>query len=60
MRAKTFDCFDSLRIVLPYLWGFAVATALDYVSDVQSLFLPVMAGVAVASAGCVGLRRTGR
>lgn len=60
MRAKTFDCFNSLRVVLPCLWGFAAATALDYVIDVQSLFLPVMTGVAVVSAGCVVLRRAGR
>jgi hypothetical protein len=56
MRAKTFH----VRGVLPYLWGFAAAAALDYVIDVQALFLPVMAGVAVVSAGSVVLRRAGR
>lgn len=60
MRAKTFDCFNSARMVLPYLWGFAAAVALDHVIDIQGLFLPVMAGVAVLSAGCVVLRRMGR
>jgi hypothetical protein len=57
MRAKT--RFYSVNAVLPYLWGFAAASALDYVIDVQTLFLPVMAGAAV-SAGSVVLRRAGR
>jgi hypothetical protein len=60
MRAKTFGYCNYARIILPYLWGFAAAAALDYVIDVQMLFLPVMAGVAVVSAGFVVLRRRGR
>jgi hypothetical protein len=59
MRAKTFQCYYSVRAVLPYLWGFAAA-ALDYVIDVQTPFMPVMAGAAVVSAGSVVLRRAGR
>ena len=60
MRTKTFKYFYLVRIILPYLWGFAAAAALDYVIDVQTLFLPVIVGVAVVSAGSVVLRKTGR
>ena len=60
MRTKTFKYFYFVRIILPYLWGFAAAAALDYVIDVQTLFLPVIVGVAVVSAGSVVLRKTGR
>jgi hypothetical protein len=60
MRAKTFQCFYAARIVLPYLWGFAAAAALDYVVDVQTLFLPVLAGAAAVGATSLVLRRTGR
>jgi len=38
----------------------AAASALDYIIDVQTLFLPVMAGAAVVSAGSVVLRTAGR
>ena len=58
MRAKT--RFYSVSAVLPYLWGFAAASALDYVIDVQTLFLPCLAGAAIVSAGSVLLRREGR
>jgi hypothetical protein len=60
MRSKALQCFHSARAVLPYLWGFAAAAALDYVIDIQTLFLPVMAVVAVISAGAGVLRRAGR
>jgi hypothetical protein len=60
MRAKTFQRFYSVGAVPPYLWGFAAASALDYIIDVQTLFLPVMAGAAVVSAGSVVLRTAGR
>lgn len=60
MRTKTFQWFHSVRAVLPHLWGFAAAAALDYVIDVQTLFLPVMAGAAMASAAAVILRKAGR
>jgi len=59
MRAKTDQCFCAARKVLPYLWGFAAAAALDYVINVQTLFLTVMAAAAVVSAGSVVLRRAG-
>ena len=59
MRARTFQRFYSVRAVLPYLWGFAAAAALDYVIDVQTLFLPVTAVAAVASAASVVLQRAG-
>jgi hypothetical protein len=60
MRANTFKFFCAARTVLLYLWGFATAAALDHVFDVQTLFLPVMAGVAVVSTTSLVLRRTGR
>jgi hypothetical protein len=60
MRAKTFKFFYAARTVLPYLWGFAAAAALDHVTDVQTLLLPVMAGMAVVSATSLVLGRTGR
>ena len=60
MRAKTFQGFQSVKAVLPYLWGFAAAVALDHVIDVQTLSLPVMAVVVVVSAGSVVLRRSAR
>jgi hypothetical protein len=60
MRAITLRLLDPARTVLPYLWGFAAAAALDHVIDVQTLFLPVLAGVAVVSAASLILRRTGR
>jgi hypothetical protein len=60
MRSKTFKCFYCVRTIVPYLWGFAAAAALDYVIDVQTLFLPVMVGAAVVSVGAVVLRRAGR
>ncbi len=60
MRAKASKFFYAARTVLPYLWGFAAAAALDHAIDVQTLFLPVMAGVAVLSATSLVLRRTGR
>jgi hypothetical protein len=60
MHVKTLGCLYSARAVLPYLWGFAAAGALDYVIDVQTLFLPVMAGTVVVSAGSVILRRAVR
>jgi hypothetical protein len=60
MCAKTFQRLCALRAALPYLWGFAAAAALDYVIDVQTLFLPIMAGAAVVSASSVVLGRAGR
>lgn len=60
MRAKTFDRFSTAVTVLPYLWGFAAAAALDHVFDIQSLFLPAIAGAAVMSAACMVDRRAGR
>jgi uncharacterized membrane protein len=60
MRVKTFQRIYSVRAVLPYLWGFAAAAALGYVIDVQTLFLAIMAGAAVVSAGSVICRRAGR
>jgi hypothetical protein len=60
MRANIFERCCNVRAVLPYLWGFAAAAALDYVVDVQTLFLPVMAGVAVVSTTSLVLQRTGR
>lgn len=60
MGAKTFQCFHSVRAVLPYLWGFAAAAALDHVIDVQALSLPVIAVVVAVSAGSVILRRAAR
>jgi hypothetical protein len=58
MRTEGTPVFCSVRAVLPYLWGFAVAAAVDYVVDVQYLFLPVLAGVVVG--GCMVIRRVGR
>jgi hypothetical protein len=60
MRATTFQYFNSVKAVLPYLWGFAAAAALDRVIDVQTLFLPVLAGAAVVSGGSALLRSAGR
>jgi hypothetical protein len=60
MPAKAFEFFCAAKAVLPYLWGFAAAAALDHVIDVQTLFMPVMAGVAVVGATSLVLRRTGR
>jgi hypothetical protein len=60
MRAKAFQYLDSARAAAPYLWGFAAAAALDHVVDVETLFLPVMAGAVVASVGALLLRRAGR
>jgi len=60
MRAKTFQGFHSMRAVLPYLWGFAAAVALDHVIDVQTLSLPVIAVVVVVSAGSAVRRRAAR
>jgi hypothetical protein len=50
----------SARTILPYLWGFAAAAALDHAIDVQALFLPVLVGVAAMSAVSVVLRRRAR
>jgi hypothetical protein len=47
MRTKL---FCSARTVMPYLWGFAAASAPDYAIDVRTLFLPVLAGVTVIAA----------
>jgi hypothetical protein len=43
----------------PYLWGFAFATALDRVVDVQDLLFPVVCAT-IAIAGCVAMRRSAR
>jgi hypothetical protein len=59
MHATVFKVFHAARIVLPYLWGFAVAAALDHAIDVQTLFLPVIACVAVVNATSLVLRRIG-
>lgn len=60
MRAKTLERFIAARTVLPYLWGFAAAAALDHVIDVQTLFPPIMAGIAVVSATSLVLWKTER
>ena len=60
MRPKTLHMPSVMRAVLPYLWGVGLAVALDHVIDVQTLFLPVLAGVAVVSAGCLMLRKAQR
>lgn len=60
MSATTFDRFGQVITVLPYLWGFAAAAALDHVIDIQIFFLPTMACAAAASAGLVMRRMTGR
>lgn len=60
MRANIVDCFYPVRTIPPYLWGFAAAAALDYVVDVQTLLLPVLAGAAAVSATSLVLRSVGR
>lgn len=60
MSATTFDRFGLVITVLPYLWGFAAAAALDHVIDIQIFFLPAMACAAAVSAGLVMRRMTGR
>jgi hypothetical protein len=60
MRAKAVLCLGSVKTALPYLWGFAAAAALDYLVDVQTLFVPAVAGAAVVSAACVVIWRTRR
>ncbi len=60
MRTRILLHGSSLREIMPYLWGFAAAAALDYIIDVQTLFLPVMASAAVISMACLVLRKAGR
>lgn len=60
MRATTFDRFSTALTVLPYLWGFAAAAALDHAFDIQNLFLPAVAGAALMSVARVVNRREGR
>jgi hypothetical protein len=50
MRAIVHRSFRSARAVLPYVWGFAAAAALDYVIDIQLIFLPVVAAAIVVAA----------
>jgi hypothetical protein len=50
MRAKAHRSFRSARAVLPYVWGFAAAAALDYVIDIQLIFLPVVVAAIVLAA----------
>lgn len=59
MSATTFDRFGQVITVLPYLWGFAAAAALDHVIDIQIFLLPAVVGAAVVSAGFVMRRTTG-
>lgn len=60
MSATTFDGFRQVITILPYLWVFAAAAALDHIIDVQMFFLPAMVGAAVVSAGLVTRRTPGR
>jgi hypothetical protein len=60
MRGQTFDRFSQAVTVLPCLWVFAAAAALDRVIDIQTLFLPAMAGAALVSAFCTVSRRAER
>jgi hypothetical protein len=57
VRAKAFKVFHVARAVLPYLWGFALAAALDHVIHVQALFQPVLACAAMVNATSLVLRR---
>lgn len=50
MRHKLLLGLDLLKTARPYLWGFAAASAIDYVVDVQNLFLPFLAGAAALNA----------
>lgn len=60
MRAKTLHLVYGAKRSLPYLWGFAAAAALDYVVDVQTMFLSVLAVAAAISATSLILRRIER
>jgi hypothetical protein len=60
MRARILRHGFSLREIMPCLWGFAAAAALDYVIDVKILFLPAMAGAAAFGIASLLLRRPGR
>ena len=57
MRPKLPLNLGLLREALPYLWGFAAASAADYVVDVQNLLLPALAGAAALSASIIVTRR---
>jgi len=60
MHVRTLNGSYAVRTALPYLWGSAAAAALDYVVDIRTLFLSVMAGAVVLSAGSVILWNAGR
>jgi hypothetical protein len=60
MRPKLLRSLGLLRSALPYLWGFAAASAADYVVDVQNLFLPALAGAAALSVSIIVTRRAAR
>jgi hypothetical protein len=50
MRPNPLRSHVLLKSALPYLWGFAVACAADYVVDIQNLFPPALAGGAALTA----------
>lgn len=50
MQSHRFPAPGLLKAALPYLWGFAAASAADSVIDVKTLFLPALAGIAALGA----------
>ena len=47
---------QAARTAAPYLCGFAAATALDFAIDLKTLFLPIAAIAAAATAASLILR----
>lgn len=57
MRPQRFPTVDLSKAALPYLLGFAAASAADFVIDVKTLFLPALAVIAALGAAFLVLRR---
>jgi hypothetical protein len=57
MRPQRLPGLGLVKAAFPYLWGFAAASAADYVVDVKNLFLPALAGEAALSASIMVVRR---
>jgi hypothetical protein len=60
MPAITVHCRHAAGKALPYVWGFAIASALDHLLDIQYAFPAALAALAVLSAFCLALRKGAR